>query len=101
MRRQGTRMRTVRACRIGTMPKRLFELLLIAVAASAPASAQAERSPERILQEIRGHHRGLAVWWMGNSGWLIKSDDLLIGTDLDLESNSRSYPKVNPPPVNP
>jgi L-ascorbate 6-phosphate lactonase len=83
------------------MSKRLFELLLIAVAASAPAWAQAERSPEMILQEIRGYHQGLAVWWMGNSGWLIKSDNLLIGTDLDLESNSRSYPKINPPPVSP
>ena len=74
------------------MSKRLFELLLIAVAASAPAWAQAERSAEISLQNIRDHHQGLAVWWMGNSGWLIKSDNLLIGADLDLEFTSRSYP---------
>ena len=78
------------------MSKRPFELLLIAVAASALAWAQAERSAETILQKIRGHHQGLAVWWMGNSGWLIKSDNLLIGTDLDLEFTSRSYLKRLP-----
>ena len=83
------------------MSKRLFEMLLIAAAVLAPAWPQAPRSAEVILPEIRGHHDGLAVWWMGNSGWLIKSDNLLIGTDLDLEADNKSYPKLNPPPVNP
>ena len=29
---------------------------------------------------------------MGNSGWLIKSDGLLIGTDLDLEAVRKAHP---------
>jgi L-ascorbate metabolism protein UlaG (beta-lactamase superfamily) len=48
-----------------------------------------------ILNQIHAHHKEIAVWWAGNSGWLIKSDDLLIGTDLTLDSNE----KVQPPPV--
>jgi L-ascorbate 6-phosphate lactonase len=48
-----------------------------------------------ILNQIHAHHKGIAVWWAGNSGWLIKSDDLLIGTDLTLDSDE----KVQPPPV--
>ena len=48
-----------------------------------------------ILNQIHAHHKGIAVWWTGNSGWLIKSDDLLIGTDLTLDSDE----KVQPPPV--
>jgi len=69
--------------------------VLIAAAAAAPAMPQASRSAAAILGEIRSHHQGLAVWWMGNSGWLIKSDNLLIGTDLDLEPGG----KLAPPPL--
>ena len=75
--------------------RRLAQILLMALAAAAPAWAQPNRSADTILQEIRAHHKGLAVWWMGNSGWLIKSDDLLIGTDLDLEPGN----KLQPPPL--
>jgi L-ascorbate metabolism protein UlaG (beta-lactamase superfamily) len=32
---------------------------------------------------------------VGNAGWLIKSDDLLIATDLDLDTDE----KVQPPPI--
>ncbi len=56
---------------------------------------QASPSATVILGQIRAHHRGLAVWWMGNAGWLIKSDNLLIGTDLDLEVSD----KLEPPPL--
>jgi L-ascorbate metabolism protein UlaG (beta-lactamase superfamily) len=48
-----------------------------------------------IVEEIRSHKEGLAIWWMGNSGWLIKSDGVLIGTDLDLAPAG----KIQPPPV--
>ncbi len=75
--------------------KRLLEILVIAGIAGSPALPQAIRSAEAILGEIRAHRQGLAVWWMGNAGWLIKSDNLLIGTDLDLEAAN----KVQPPPV--
>ena len=46
----------------------------------------------RIIDEIRLHHKGLAVWWTGHNGWLIKSDSLLIATDLALESGDRQIP---------
>jgi L-ascorbate metabolism protein UlaG (beta-lactamase superfamily) len=47
------------------------------------------------LEEIRSHKDGLAIWWMGNAGWLIKAGGVLIGTDLDLEPTG----KVQPPPL--
>jgi L-ascorbate metabolism protein UlaG (beta-lactamase superfamily) len=45
----------------------------------------------RISDEIKSHHSGLAVWWTGHNGWLIKSDSLLIGTDLATEDEGRLY----------
>jgi len=48
-----------------------------------------------LVEEIRSHRDGIAVWWVGNAGWLIKSDGVLIGTDLDLEKEE----KIQPPPV--
>ncbi len=45
-----------------------------------------------IIAEIRQHQKGLAVWWTGHNGWLIKSDSLLIATDLALESRDRQFP---------
>jgi len=47
---------------------------------------------ERLVDEIRAHNKGLAVWWVGHNGWLIKSDNILIGTDLPLESKAREVP---------
>ncbi len=85
---------------MGSMSKALLPVLLMA-AASVPGWAQESRSSEVILKEIQGHHQGMAVWWMGNAGWLIKSGDLLIGTDLDLEADDKSDPKVQAPPLTP
>ena len=45
----------------------------------------------RIRDEITAHKSGLAVWWTGHNGWLIKSDTLLIGTDLATEDQGRLY----------
>jgi len=59
------------------------------------AEAEPERLPARILDEIRSHRSGIALWWVGNAGWLVKAGDLLVGIDLDLESEER----VQPPPV--
>lgn len=47
---------------------------------------------ESLLGEIRAHRKGIAVWWVGHNGWLIKSDDILFGTDLPLETKAREYP---------
>jgi L-ascorbate metabolism protein UlaG (beta-lactamase superfamily) len=45
----------------------------------------------RIRDEVEAHRSGLAVWWTGHNGWLIKSDSLLIGTDLATEDEARLY----------
>ena len=45
----------------------------------------------RIRDAIRAHDSGLAVWWTGHNGWLIKSDGLLVGTDLATDDEARLY----------
>jgi L-ascorbate metabolism protein UlaG (beta-lactamase superfamily) len=55
-------------------------------------SAQEASPVPRLIDEIKAHTDGLAVWWTGHNGWLIKYDDLLIGTDLSLESKEREIP---------
>lgn len=57
--------------------------------------ARGNYSGDGILDQIRSHHQGIAIWWTGNAGWLIKSDGLLIATDLTLDNDD----KVQPPPV--
>jgi len=51
---------------------------------------ETKETPSRqILEEIKAHTTGMAIWWTGHNGWLVKSDDILIGTDLALESEDR------------
>jgi L-ascorbate metabolism protein UlaG (beta-lactamase superfamily) len=45
----------------------------------------------RIRDQIKAHASGLALWWTGHNGWLIKSDNLLIGTDLATDDPGRLY----------
>jgi L-ascorbate metabolism protein UlaG (beta-lactamase superfamily) len=66
---------------------------LFAVAIFVAAACEAQPAP--VLDQVRSHHKGIAIWWVGNAGWLIKSDNLLIGTDLDLSNDE----KVQPPPI--
>jgi L-ascorbate 6-phosphate lactonase len=72
-----------------------MRLFLAAVATAALSTARAARPAHAVLEEIRAHHKGIALWWVGNAGWLIKSGDLLIGTDLDLSDEE----KIQPPPI--
>jgi len=65
--------------------------LLPAIAVLVVSTAQAST----VLDQIRAHHEGIGVWWVGNAGWLIKSGDVLIGTDLDLSPDE----KIQPPPI--
>jgi L-ascorbate metabolism protein UlaG (beta-lactamase superfamily) len=74
------------------MPTRLFFFLL---AASAICRPQTTTSAPTVLSQIRSHHQGIAIWWVGNAGWLIQSDNLLVGIDLDLSDEE----KVQPPPI--
>jgi len=71
------------------MKRILFVILWPAVILAGTGLAQEypkEEIPTRQIQaEIEAHHSGVAVWWIGQNSWLIKSDDFLIGTDLVLE----------------
>ena len=69
--------------------------LLLASLLTAALAAPQTRPAHAVLDQIRAHHSGIAIWWVGNAGWLIKSGDLLIGTDLDLSMDE----KIQPPPV--
>lgn len=68
-------------------------MLLPGVAALLFANTNKAENP--VVNQIRSHHKGTAIWWTGNDGWLIKSGDLLIGTDLTLDNDD----KVQAPPV--
>lgn len=54
------------------------------------STAQEKVKSERTIDEIKAHTEGLAIWWTGHNGWLIKYNDILIGTDLALESEDRA-----------
>jgi L-ascorbate metabolism protein UlaG (beta-lactamase superfamily) len=69
-------------------------LSLIALLA-AGVDGEERRSTARVIDQIRAHRSGIALWWVGNAGWLVKAGDLLVGIDLDLESEER----IEPPPV--
>jgi L-ascorbate metabolism protein UlaG (beta-lactamase superfamily) len=67
---------------------------MIALLASG-AHAGEQRPGPQVIAQIRAHRSGIALWWVGNAGWLVKAGDLLIGIDLDLESEER----VERPPI--
>lgn len=49
----------------------------------------------RMIDDIKSHTSGIAVWWAGQDSWLIKSDNLLIANDLYLQKEGR----IDPLPV--
>jgi L-ascorbate 6-phosphate lactonase len=67
----------------------LLGLFLLGAAVAAPQTPPPAASPA-ILDQIRAHKSGIAVWWVGNAGWLIKSDNLLFGVDLDLSKEEKA-----------
>lgn len=75
--------------------KRLGRFLAAAVAAIGVCTPQSEPAGRTLLEQIRSHREGIAVWWVGNAGWLIKLDGVLIGIDLDLSTQG----KIQPPPI--
>lgn len=53
-------------------------------------SYQAFSQPgKRMIDEIKAHKEGTAVWWAGHNSWIIKSGDLVVSTDLYLENDTR------------
>lgn len=69
-------------------------LLITLVCITAPCFSQ--RNP-KMIDEIRAHTEGMAVWWAGHNSWIIKSGDLVVATDLYLENNER----IAPAPITP
>jgi L-ascorbate 6-phosphate lactonase len=47
---------------------------------------------ERMIDQIKAHKTGKAVWWAGHNSWIIKSDNLVVTTDLFLENWERLAP---------
>ena len=52
---------------------------------------------KKMIDDIREHKSGIAVWWAGHNSWIIKSGDLVVTTDLYLENNMR----MSPSPITP
>lgn len=69
--------------------------LFLMLATGISVLPQSNHPTSAVLRQIQAHHKGIAIWWVGNAGWLIKSDDLLIGIDLDLSTEE----KAAPPPI--
>lgn len=49
-----------------------------------------------ILSRLLDVDTGIGLCWLGNIGWLIRSDGRLIATDLDLDRDSRIIPSPIP-----
>ena len=43
---------------------------------------------KRMIDDIREYEGELAVWWAGHNSWIVKAGDLVVATDLWLESSS-------------
>lgn len=51
----------------------------------------------RMIDQIKEHKTGTAVWWAGHNSWIIKSGDFVVSTDLYLENSER----IAPAPITP
>ena len=48
----------------------------------------------RMIDDIKNHKTGTKIWWAGNDSWIIKSNDLVIATDLFLEERKSTVDGV-------
>lgn len=46
----------------------------------------------RILEDLLAVETGIGICWLGNLGWLVRAQGLLIAFDLDLDRDSRLHP---------
>lgn len=72
---------------------RISGLLLLLFLLVNPASGQEKKT----IDQVKEHKAGIAVWWIGQGSWIIKSDNLVISTDLFLENRGR----ISPSPITP
>ena len=69
--------------------------LLLMAGWTTPSVEATEARENAIVAQLGAQTEGIALWWMGNAGWLIQSGELLIGIDLDLGADQ----KIEAPPV--
>lgn len=50
------------------------------------------QNAKRMIDDIRNHNSGTALWWAGHDSWIVKSGDLVVATDLFLENDMRLAP---------
>ncbi|OGG05127.1 MAG: hypothetical protein A3F83_08410 [Candidatus Glassbacteria bacterium RIFCSPLOWO2_12_FULL_58_11] len=80
---------------VSTVLRVIILLTVLRATAFGQEEANSLQSSRQIIDEIRAHSSGIAVWWTGQNGWLIKANGVLIGTDLVLEEADR----IQKPPV--
>ena len=68
---------------------RIIALTLLTFSFQAIYS-QSPEGKDRLIDQVKAHKTGMAVWWTGHNGWLVKYNDILIGTDLALEDPDRA-----------
>ncbi len=51
-----------------------------------------EAQSKSLFEQIRDHNEGIGLWWAGHNGWIIKSDGLVISTDILLDYRLRTKP---------
>src|SRR5688572_10236254 len=64
-------------------------ILFLSVLGIAPAAGQENK---KMIDDIREHKSGIGLWWAGHNSWVIKSEDMVVTTDLYLENNLRLAP---------
>jgi len=78
------------------MKKAFFLLILLIIGIGffhfAPSKRPKADQDKSLIDQIKSHQEGTTLWWAGHDGWLIKSGDILVGTDLLLEDNGRIQP---------
>ena len=47
---------------------------------------------QSLYESIKSHDQGIGLWWAGHNGWIIKSDNLVITTDILLDYDKRAIP---------
>lgn len=47
---------------------------------------------KKLIDAINAHENGIGLWWVGHNGWIIKSNDKVISTDILLDYGDRIHP---------
>jgi len=45
-----------------------------------------------LFEQIKEHNEGIGLWWAGHNGWIIKSEGIVISTDILLDYRLRTKP---------